>query len=767
MKTRVIQDDPDERTTTTEDAAAAPAEPTRPTNVAGRMGRWSARHRKIAIFGWLAFVVIAVLVGIRAGTIDLKQNDAIPGESGRVTRLIETEFGPLASETVLVQSTTLTASDPAFRAAVGDVIGSIKPFKVVGDIDSPYAPGNGAQISQDGHSALVNFEFKSSAQDAMLISKPVENAVKDVQKAHPGLTIAEFGDGSSAREVEGQFLKDLAKAGLLSLPVTLIILLITFGALVAAGIPLLLALTSVVATMFLIALPSHLMPVDAQVKEVILLIGLAVGVDYSLFYLKREREERAAGRSESASLEAAAATSGRSVLISGLTVMIAMAGMFFAGDPSFSSFALATIMVVAIAMLGSLTVLPALLSTLGDRVEKGRVPFLHRLKRDNDEGRIWGWILDRVLARPVLSVVIAGGVLVAIAIPALALKTVQVTPEALPQKLEAVQTYNRIDAAFPSELHTALVAVKAENVRAPEIQAAIADLRKRALATVVPQGSVETEINNRGTTEKLTVPLAGNGSDALSESGVTNLRDEIIPVTLGTLDDVEYGVAGGTARDMDSRSAFKQSAPVVFAFVLIFAFILLLVSFRSVVIAAKAVILNLLSVAAAYGVLVLVFQHGWGKGLIGFDYTGGIISFLPIFLFVILFGLSMDYHVFIISRIREARDGGLSTQDAVAHGIKTTAGVVTSAALVMVCVFAVFATGSIILLQQLGIGLAAAILIDATIIRGVLLPASMMLLGDWNWYLPKWLEWLPHLDHPDTVEKPKPPPTPPALEPTA
>ena len=289
------------------------------------------------------------------------------------------------------------------------------------------------------------------------------------------------------------------------------------------------------------------------------------------------------------------------------------------------------------------------------------------------------------------------------------MKTVQVTPEALPQNLKAVQTYNRIQKTFPSELHTATVVVKAANVNAPDVQAAVADLRERVAASVVPEGgSVKTDINPQGTAETIIVPLAGNGSDAASESGVASLRNDIIPATLGTLDDVEYGVTGGTAIDMDARSAMKKSAPLVFAFVLIFAFVLLLVSFRSLVIAAKAVILNLLSVAAAYGVLVLVFQHGWGKGLIGFDYTGGIISFLPIFMFVILFGLSMDYHVFIISRIREARDRGLSTEDAVAHGIKTTAGVVTSAAIVMVCVFAVFATGSIILLQQLGIGLAAA-----------------------------------------------------------
>jgi uncharacterized membrane protein YdfJ with MMPL/SSD domain len=347
------------------------------------------------------------------------------------------------------------------------------------------------------------------------------------------------------------------------------------------------------------------------------------------------------------------------------------------------------------------------------------------------------------------------------------MKTVQITPEALPQNLKAVQTYNRIDKAFPSELHTATVVLKAENMNAPETREAVADLRRRAAATVVPEGSIATDVNAQRTAVKLTVPLAGNGSNALSEAGVTSLREEIVPATFGTLADVEYGVTGGTAIEMDSRSAMKGSAPMVFAFVLVFAFILLLVSFRSVVIAAKAVILNLLSVGAAYGVLVLVFQHGWGKGLIGFDYTGGITSFLPIFLFVILFGLSMDYHVFIISRVREARDRGLSTEEAVAHGIKTTAGVVTSAALVMVCVFAVFATGSIILLQQLGVGLAAAVLIDATVIRAVLLPASMTLLGDWNWYLPSWLEWLPRLEHEEQVEKPKPPKTPRAFEPTA
>ena len=307
-------------------------------NLSSRMGRWSARHRKIAIFGWLAMVLIAVLVGKAVGTTELKQNDAIPGESGRASRVIDAQYAPKANETVLIQSTTLTADDRTFRAAVSDVVRAVNGFTVVGSVDSPYQPDNSTQISPDRHSALVNFTFKSTAEDAMQISKPLEDAVLAVQEKHPQLTIAEFGDGSSAREVEGQFTKDLSRAGLLSVPVTLVILLIAFGALFAAGIPLILALTSVMATMFLIALPSHLMPVDAQVKEVILLVGLAVGVDYSLFYLKREREERAAGRDESAALEAAAATSGRSVLISGLTVIVAIPGSHRSrSEPSWSS----------------------------------------------------------------------------------------------------------------------------------------------------------------------------------------------------------------------------------------------------------------------------------------------------------------------------------------------------------------------------------------------------------------------------------------------
>jgi uncharacterized membrane protein YdfJ with MMPL/SSD domain len=735
----------------------------RSNNFSARMGRWSARHRKIAIFGWLAFVVAAFVIGGQIGTKNIEANDTIPGESGRVTRLLDKEFPQPAGESVLIQSSSLTVEDPVFQAAVSDVVATVSKMDVVRNVRSPLDPENAGQISKDGHSALVSFKLTGDADNAEDIVLPVEKAVASVKAAHPEVFVGEFGEGSTNRELNEVFAKDLEKAGMLSLPVTLIILVVAFGALVAAGIPLLLALTAVIATMGLIAVPSQVMPVDENLAALVLLIGLAVGVDYSLFYLKREREERAAGRSEAAALEAAAATSGRSVLISGLTVIIAMAGMFLTGDATFSSFAVGTILVVGIAVVGSLTVLPALLSKLGDNVDRVRLPLVHRLRRSNGNGGAWSWILDRVLRRPLLSAGLSAGLLLALAAPALGLRTVTPGAEALPQNLNAIQIYNRIQDAFPGEVIAATVVVKTDDVTSPAATEAIGQLKWRALASELVHEPIVVDINQSHTTATIALPIAGSGTDSASLNAVRTLREEIVPTTIGALPGAETGVAGDTAVSMDFNSAMKSSAPWVFAFVLAFAFGLLLVSFRSIVIAVKAIVLNLLSVAAAYGILVLVFQHGWGKGLLGFDYTGGVMAWLPVFMFVILFGLSMDYHVFILSRVREAYDRGMKTEDAVAYGIKTTAGVVTSAAIVMVFVFGVFATLSIIMLKQFGVGLAAAVLIDATIVRAVLLPATMKLLGDWNWYLPKWLEWLPHLEHterPDEAPEAAPVPAP-------
>jgi uncharacterized membrane protein YdfJ with MMPL/SSD domain len=713
-------------------------------NLAARAGQWSAAHWKTATFGWLAFVIVAVAIGSAVGTKSLGDSEGIPGESGRMEKILDENFERPAGETVLIQSGTLTTKSKAFEAAVGDVVKRLSSISAVTNIRSPLERANAEQISADGHSAIVQFDIRGDPDKAADKIDPVIAAVDEAKAANPQLSIGVFGDATAEKGIGDAVAQDLERAGLLSLPVTIVILIIAFGALVAAGIPLLLALSGVLATMGLLAIPSQIWPVDDNVSAVVLLIGLAVGVDYALFYLKREREERAAGRSERAALEAAAATSGRAVLVSGLTVMTAMAGMFLTGDKTFSSFAMATIMVVAISVLGSLTVLPALLSRLGDGVNRARVPFLDRLQRPGG-GRAWSWMLDRVLRRPLVSVALSAGLLVALALPALGMKTVVPGAEAFPKELEAVQVYDRLQQAFPGEADPAVVVVQAPSIDEPRVDAAIENLRAGALASGQFYEPVTVEVNEARTVAQIELPLQGTGSDAASNAALETLRDDIVPGTVGSLEGVEAGVTGSTATSKDFGAAMRDKAPLVFAFVLAFAFILLLVAFRSIVIATKAIVLNLLSVAAAFGVLVLVFQYEWAKGILGFDYSGGVMAWLPVFLFVILFGLSMDYHVFILSRIREAYDGGMKTEDAIAYGIKTTAGVVTSAALVMVFVFSIFGTLSLIMMKQFGVGLAAAVLIDATIVRAVLLPATMKLLGDWNWYLPRWLGWLPKI----------------------
>ena len=721
--------------------------PTKPNNVAARMGRWSADHWKTATFGWLAFVVVAVFVGGAIGTKFTDPNAPGPGESGRMEKILDDGFKQPAAESVFIEHPSLRATDPAFRAAIKDVTAAISGLDAVQNVH----PGG---ISEDGHAALVDFEIRGDADKAAEKIDPVLASVAESQQAHPEFFIGQFGYASAANAIETAAADDLGKAGLLSLPITLAILVVAFGALVAAGIPLLLALTAVFATFGLIALPSHILPVAQQAPALVLLIGLAVGVDYTMFYLRREREERAAGRTERAALEAAAATSGRSVLISGLTVMVAMAGMFLTGDKTFASFGVATILVVAVAMLGSLTVLPALLSRLGDNVDRVRIPYVSRLRRDDGEGRMWGGIVDRVMRRPGVSALLAGGFLVVLALPALQLRMAQPGPDTFPKSIRAVQTYDRMQQAFPGEALPANVVVKAPDVNAPTTRAAIRRLEQRALASGRMYEPITVEVNEAGTVANITVPMKGKGTDAESNASLAVLRDEIVPTTVGALPDAETGVTGLTAGWIDSTNAMKASLLPVVVFVLAFAFLLMLVAFRSPVIAAKAIVLNLLSVGAAYGVLVLVFQHGVGKDLLGFSSTAGLDPVVPLLLFVILFGLSMDYHVFLLSRIREAVQRGASTEEAVSHGIKTTAGVVTSAAIVMVFVFAVFIALSMLMFKQFGVGLAVAILIDATIVRGVLLPASMKLLGDWNWYLPRWLEWLPRLDVSEEAEAP-------------
>jgi uncharacterized membrane protein YdfJ with MMPL/SSD domain len=725
-------------------------------NLAARMGRWSATHWKTAVFGWLAFVVAALAIGQAVGTKQIDQHDANVGQSHKADHMLrDAGFQPdPQTEIVLVQSKAHTAKDAAFRAVVNDVVGAVGSSPAIENLQTPYTKGNEGQISADGHSAMVQWQMKGDNKTATKRIDKLTSATDAVAKAHPGFYVGEAGSISSGKAVSHTFNTQLAKAGERSIPLTLIILLLVFGAMIAAGVPLLLALSAVAATMGLVALPSHLVPMDPNVSAVVLLIGLAVGVDYSLFYIKREREERAAGKSAHAALEAAAATSGRSVLVSGFTVLVAMAGMLVTGDKGYRSFGVATMIVVATAMIGSLTVLPALLSKLGDRIEKGRIPFLGRLRRtDGGENRFWSAVLTPALRKPAVAAVAATAVLLALATPVLHVHTAQTGLDALPTNIPTVATIDRLQTAFPGNVVPAIVAIEA-NADAPATTAAVRELSAQALASGQAKQPIEVAVNPAHTVTRVTIPLVGNGTDARSTAALHTLRDRILPATVGTIAGASYAVTGGTANSADANALLKHSWPLVFMFVLTFAFLLLLLSFRSIVIPLKAIVLNLLSVGAAYGVIVAIFQWGWGESVLHFKSNGGIASWLPIFLFVILFGLSMDYHVFILSRVREAYDRGLKTEDAVAHGIKTTAGVVSSAALVMVGVFSIFATLPILDMKELGIGLAAAVLIDATIVRAVLLPATMKMLGDWNWYLPRWLSWLPTLEHERGVSAP-------------
>jgi RND superfamily putative drug exporter len=726
-------------------------------NIAARAGRWSAEHWKTVTLAWLAFCVIAVFAGGAVGTKKIKDVDTASGGTAVAEKILaNANFKRSATESVLVESKTTTVADPAFRAAVSDVIKAVSAQPDVKVVRSPLAPQNRGQIARGGHAALVEFDIKGDIAKAQDKVQPFLDATAAVQKQHPGYTIGEFGLGSANHVLAKTLGNDFKRAEYSSVPVTMVILLFAFGALVAAGLPVLLAFSGVLATIGLASVASHLFAAGDATQSVVLLVGMAVGVDYSLFYIRREREERAAGASHREALLRTAGTSGYAIFISGLTVFIAMAGMLFTGNAIFTSIAVGAMLMVAVALIGSLSILPALLSKLGDRVNKGRIPLISR--RDGGESRIWNAVLSAVLRRPVVSAVVSGAALLALALPTLQLHTQLPSFTDLPKSIPIVRTYDAIQNVFPGAQTPADVVIKAGDVTTPQAKAAIGALERQALASGQVKQPVHVEVNPNKTVAVVSLPLVGDGSNQTSVNALQTLRNELIPATVAKLPGSTVAVTGQTAGTHDFNQQMKSHAPLVFGFVLLLCFALLLVTFRSIVIPIKAVLLNLLSVGAAYGLLVLVFQHTWAEGILGFHSNGAIASWLPLFLFVVLFGLSMDYHVFILSRVKELVDLGVPTDQAVATGIKRTASTVTSAALVMVAVFAIFMTLHEIDIKQMGFGLAASILIDSTIVRAVLLPSAMKLLGDWNWYLPRWLEWLPDFTHersaPDAVPVP-------------
>jgi uncharacterized membrane protein YdfJ with MMPL/SSD domain len=710
-------------------------------NVAARLGGWSVRHRMTAVFGWLVFVVAAAVVGTAAGQRQMTQDEYAAGDSARALAVLEQAgVRQPAGEMVLVHSDASTADAADFQAAVHDLVVGIQGTGLVTDLREPYAAG---LISADRHSALVQFSMVGEALTAEHRVQPVLDVVATVRAAHPAIAVEQFGTASAGKWFSETVLKDFHRAEWTAVPLALGILLAAFGALLAAVLPVGLAMTAFFAANGILALVSHRMHVDTSTSSVMLLIGLAVGVDYCLFYLRREREERAAGRDAATSLRIAAATSGRSVLISGATVVAAMSGMFLSGMRLFDGFALATIIVVLIAMLGSVTVLPALLSLLGDRVELGRVPGLARLRRPQGGSRVWAAVLRRVLARPGLSATVSAAFLLLLAVPVLGIHTEKLSlNKQLPAGTPVIQAYEHIAAAFPGGPAPARVVVRADDIDAPAVRQALSDFTAAALRTGLVNQPIQITTHAPHVAE-IGVPLAGTGSDRTSLRALQALRTDVIPATLGAVPGLETHVAGDLAFSTDFNDQLRHSITPVLVFVMGVAFVLMLVSFRSVTIAAVSILLNLLSAAASFGVLVAVFQHGWGAGLVGTSAVGAIESWIPLFSFVILFGLSMDYHVFVVSRIREAHDAGLPTRQAVAHGVQSTAGVVTSAAVIMVAVFAVLGTLSMQDFKQLGVGLAVAILLDATVVRGLLLPSMLALLGERTWYLPRWLSWLP------------------------
>jgi uncharacterized membrane protein YdfJ with MMPL/SSD domain len=711
------------------------AERTRIKGIAARAGHWSATNRKKAIGIWIAFVVVALIGGGAIGQRSLTDAESGVGESKAADMTLD-KHGPKdpATESVLVQSKSVTTSSPQFRSALESVHHALSSSGQFASIDAP-------KPSADGHAALIDADLKGDPDDAKDTATKTFAAVDRAKRANSGFQIGVVGDGTADKQLSDSISDDFAKAETLSIPITLLILVVAFGALVAAGIPLILALSAVMATIGLVSIPSQIFPVDDAIGSVILLIGMAVGVDYSLFYLRREREERARGRSPRDAIDAAAATSGRAVLVSGLTVIAAMSGMALGGSSVFLSFGIGTLLVVAVAMLGSLTVLPALMSLLGDKMEKGRIPFISRRRQRAGESRVWSAIVRSVMRRPAVAILVAGGALVALAMPAFGMNVKTTGLEEFPKGFSTIQTYEKIQQLYPSEHPSADLVVQADDVRSPAVTAAVDEVSSKARSEGIALGAPEIKVNHDATVESVSLPMAGDGENEKSKHALSELRDTLIPAAFaGTGAQVDVG--GDIAGNVDWQDSMKSHLPLVFGFVLALSFLLLLFTFRSVVIPITSIALNLLSVGAAYGLLVLVFQDGLGGSLLG-AHSDGVTSWLPLFLFVVLFGLSMDYHVFILSRIKELVDRGMPTEKAIERGIGSTAGTVTSAAIVMVAVFSIFATLSFIEFKQMGVGLAAAILIDATLVRGVLLPATMKLLGERNWYLPSWLQWLP------------------------
>ncbi|MEW2399823.1 MMPL family transporter [Streptomyces sp. NPDC046862] len=723
-----------------------------------RVARWSARHPWRAVAGWLVFVVLCLVVGGAVGTNSARTADYRVGEAGRAEAMAaEDHLERRSTEQVLISARSDTVNrqnrkhEQDAEAAAGDLTARMRSLPEVADVAAPLWSG-------DGRILMVEVALKGEERDAKDKVDALTAQTAAVQKSHPRLLLEETGSPSISKGVDQQRGDDLALSEMITLPVTLVTLLVVFGSVVMAAVPLLLALSSIAAAVGLSMVVSHVSPDAGVGTNVILMIGLAVGVDYTLFYLKREREERARadGRlSTEALVELAAATSGRAVVVSGLAVVASTATLYLASDVIFSSLATGTIVVVLVAVASSLTALPALLAALGKRAERRARRRAERGKptrrtrheghreglreglregRESGGGRVWTALLRPAARHPLATLCVSVLALLALVLPLAGLKITEMSRDTHSREIPAMRVYDRLNEAFPEQRVQHEVVVRADASRAEEVTRALR--RTAELADADPlftdYSLIRTSDDHRISVLRLKVPHLGNSDQAYDS--LDHLRDDYLPATVGRVRGAEYGVSGDVARYADYPAHQNGKLPLVLGALLLVTFAMTVYAFRSVVLGLIGVVLNLLSAAAALGLLVLVFQGTWAEGLLGFHSTGSIGSRVPLFLFVILFGLSMDYQVFVVSRIREAVLDGVPTRQAVLDGIRTSASVVTSAAVVMTTVFVSFVFLHIIEMKQIGFVLAAAVLLDAFVVRIMILPSALLLLGDATWW---------------------------------
>ncbi|MEU4246985.1 MMPL family transporter [Amycolatopsis sp. NPDC026612] len=681
--------------------------------VVERVTNWSLRHRAAAILGWLALVALAWAVGTFAPGTDARSSPAGDAGTGQAVLDRQATREPFW-ENVLVQ--------PLSRAATADLVATLTTSGAAADIRSPL--DDPAQVSADGRSGLVTFRLTGTGAEVRSRLATATVAVDAVAARHASVRLAQAGDLSVSGAVDKSIKDDIGRSEARSLPLTVLILLVVFGSLVAAAVPVLLAGTAVVATFGFLSVVDNWIPVNSATSAITLLIGMAVGVDYSLFFLRRTREERAHGVDES--IRIAARTSGHVIVVSGLTVVLCVTGLLFTGLDNLRGLTVGTILVVGLAVLAAVTVLPATLSLLGHRVDRGRIPWLGR-RRTRSE--FWATMANTVTRRPALWSGLATALLVLLALPALGIRLQDPAPtESLPRSIPVIDAAARVQEAFPGltmPAHVVLWNTRGGAVDTPALRRAIGELTAE-----VPHPAVVVPVDRALVVR---IPLGGTGNDEAASRTLTTLRETLLPQTVGRIDGVGYAVAGRTAEAHDFTTQVLARAPYTFGFILLLAFALLLVVFRSVVVPVVSILLNLLSAGAAYGVLTLVFQNGFLAPVLGFTPYGGVLGWLPMFLFVLLFGLSTDYHVFILSRIRERRRPGVPAREAIVEGVASSSGVVTSAALIMTGVFSIFLSLAAIEYKMLGLGMAFAILLDATIVRGVLLPAALALAGERLW----------------------------------